>query len=187
MAYAMTYNNLVTDIQQYLERTDAETVARIPTFIALAEQVIASQIKFLGNLTVQNSTMTAANPLGSGANLVPGSSIGVTLNFTANTINFPSFITDGTYMVIWAITGSTAATPLITPALTFSNCSVLTKWFNNSATQLSFSGVNAQTSNIVCLVRITGPNAVITVGTGGTLPTGTVAGDLFITQVNGSM
>ena len=43
MAYAMTYNNLVTDIQQYLERTDAETVARIPTFIGLAEQVIASQ------------------------------------------------------------------------------------------------------------------------------------------------
>ena len=63
MAYAMTYNNLVTDIQQYLERTDAETVARIPTFIGLAEQVIASQIKFLGNLTVQSSTMNAANPI----------------------------------------------------------------------------------------------------------------------------
>ena len=57
MAYAMTYNNLVTDIQQYLERTDAETVARIPTFIGLAEQVIASQIKFLGNLTVNTSAM----------------------------------------------------------------------------------------------------------------------------------
>jgi len=48
MAYAMTYNNSVTDIQQYLERTDAETVARIPTFIGLAERVIASQIKFCG-------------------------------------------------------------------------------------------------------------------------------------------
>ena len=62
-AYAMTYNNLVLDVQQYLERTDAETVARIPTFIGLAEQVIASQIKFLGNLTVQNSAMNAANPV----------------------------------------------------------------------------------------------------------------------------
>jgi hypothetical protein len=62
-AYAMTYNNLVTDIQQYLERTDTATVDRIPTFIGLAEQVIASQIKFLGNLTVQTSSMTASNPI----------------------------------------------------------------------------------------------------------------------------
>lgn len=62
-AYAMTYNNLVTDIQQYLERTDTATVDRIPTFIGLAEQVIASQIKFLGNLTVQTSNMTASNPI----------------------------------------------------------------------------------------------------------------------------
>ena len=62
-AYAMTYNNLVTDIQQYLERTDTATVDRIPTFIGLAEQVIASQIKFLGNLTVQSSAMIASNPI----------------------------------------------------------------------------------------------------------------------------
>jgi len=62
-AYAMTYDNLVTDIQQYLERTDAATVDRIPTFIGLAEQVIASQIKFLGNLTVQSSTMNTNNPI----------------------------------------------------------------------------------------------------------------------------
>ena len=63
MAYAMTYNNLVTDIQQYLERTDTATVDRIPTFIGLAEQVIASQIKFLGNLTVQTTQMNANNPV----------------------------------------------------------------------------------------------------------------------------
>jgi len=62
-AAVMTYDSLVEDISSYLERTDAATLAKIPTFIMLAEQVIASQIKFLGNLTVQNSTMNAANPV----------------------------------------------------------------------------------------------------------------------------
>jgi hypothetical protein len=56
----MTYSSLVDDIQQYLERDDAQTIAQIPRFIMLAEQVIASQIKFLGNLTVNESNMVAS-------------------------------------------------------------------------------------------------------------------------------
>lgn len=56
-AAVMTYNSLVADIESYLERTDAATINKIPTFIMLAEQVIASQIKFLGNLTVNTSNM----------------------------------------------------------------------------------------------------------------------------------
>ena len=59
-AAVMTYDSLVSDIQQYLERDDTQTVAQIPRFIMLAEQVIASQIKFLGNLTVNQSTMVAS-------------------------------------------------------------------------------------------------------------------------------
>jgi hypothetical protein len=59
----MTYDSLVTDIQQYLERTDAATIAQIPRFVMLAEQVIASQIKFLGNLTVNTSNMVASQPV----------------------------------------------------------------------------------------------------------------------------
>jgi hypothetical protein len=62
-AAVMTYDSLVLDIQQYLERTDTETVDRIPTFIMLAEQVIASQIKFLGNLTVNTSAMVQGDPV----------------------------------------------------------------------------------------------------------------------------
>lgn len=57
MAYMMTYSNLVADIEKYLERTDAETIDRIPTFIGLAEQVLAADLKFLGNLTVATSNM----------------------------------------------------------------------------------------------------------------------------------
>lgn len=57
-AAVMTYDSLVENIQSYLERTDQATIEKIPLFIMLAEQTIASQIKFLGNLTVQTSTMT---------------------------------------------------------------------------------------------------------------------------------
>ena len=62
-AAVMTYDSLVEDISSYLERTDDSTLAKIPTFIMLAEQVIASQIKFLGNLTPMQSTMTANQPI----------------------------------------------------------------------------------------------------------------------------
>lgn len=58
-ASVMTYDSLVENIQSYLERNDVSTLDKIPLFIMLAEQVIASQIKFLGNLTVNTSTMTA--------------------------------------------------------------------------------------------------------------------------------
>jgi hypothetical protein len=56
-AYMMTYTNLVSDIEKYLERTDTVTIEKIPTFIGLAEQVLAADLKFLGNLTVATSTM----------------------------------------------------------------------------------------------------------------------------------
>ena len=62
-AVAMTYDSLVADVASYLERTDTATLEKIPTFVMLAEQIIASQIKFLGNLTVQTSQMVADNPV----------------------------------------------------------------------------------------------------------------------------
>ena len=56
-ASVMTYDSLVEDIQSYLERTDTATLQKIPQFIMLAEQIIASEIKFLGNLVVVESAM----------------------------------------------------------------------------------------------------------------------------------
>jgi hypothetical protein len=63
VAAVQTYDSLVADISTYLERTDTATLEKIPTFIMLAEQVIASEIKFLGNLTVMQSTMVATQPV----------------------------------------------------------------------------------------------------------------------------
>ena len=61
-ASVMTYDSLVENIQSYLERTDTATLEKIPLFIMLAEQVIAAEIKFLGNLTVNTSTTIATYP-----------------------------------------------------------------------------------------------------------------------------
>jgi hypothetical protein len=58
-AAVMTYDSLISDISSYLERTDQATLEKIPTFIMLAEQVIAAEIKFLGNLTPMTSTLVA--------------------------------------------------------------------------------------------------------------------------------
>ena len=63
MAVQMTYNSLYDDISSYLERTDTATLEKIPTFIMLAEQTLASEIKFLGNLTVNESTMNGGDPV----------------------------------------------------------------------------------------------------------------------------
>jgi len=60
VAAVMTYDSLVNDIQTYLERTDQQTLDKIPQFIMLAEQIIAAEIKFLGNLTVVTSNMVAS-------------------------------------------------------------------------------------------------------------------------------
>lgn len=55
----MTYDSLVDDIETYLERTDTATIQKIPTFIMLAEQILATDLKFLGNMTVAQSNMVA--------------------------------------------------------------------------------------------------------------------------------
>jgi len=60
-ASVMTYDSLVENIESYLERNDTATLNKIPLFIMLAEQVIASRIKFLGNLTVNTSNMVTSN------------------------------------------------------------------------------------------------------------------------------
>jgi len=62
-ASVMTYDSLVENIQSYLERSDTATLDKIPLFVMLAEQIIASQIKFLGNMNVNTSTMVIGQPI----------------------------------------------------------------------------------------------------------------------------
>jgi len=57
-AYQMTYDNLVADIINYMERKDAEFVAQIPNLIGLAESAIAAQLKTYLQLTVVETTLS---------------------------------------------------------------------------------------------------------------------------------
>ena len=55
----MTYDSLVLNIQQYMERNDADFIAQIPNLIALAESSIAAELKtYLQLIVVETSLAT---------------------------------------------------------------------------------------------------------------------------------
>lgn len=56
-AYVMTYDNLVTDVQKYMERDDTGFVEQIPSLIGLAESAIAAELKTLLQLNVVETTL----------------------------------------------------------------------------------------------------------------------------------
>lgn len=59
MSVIMTYNSLVLNIQQYMERNDADFIAQIPNLIALAESSIAAELKtYLQLIVVETSLAT---------------------------------------------------------------------------------------------------------------------------------
>jgi hypothetical protein len=53
----MTYDNLVADVINYMERNDAEFIAQIPSLIGLAESAIAAELKTYLQLTVVESSI----------------------------------------------------------------------------------------------------------------------------------
>jgi hypothetical protein len=68
MAYVLTYPRLVTALENYLERLDANFVSEIPLFIMLGERRVARDLKILGlkvfiteNLLIGQQTLTKPN------------------------------------------------------------------------------------------------------------------------------
>jgi hypothetical protein len=56
-AYVMTYDNLVADVINYMERNDAQFVAQIPNLIGLAESAIAAELKTYMQMTVVETVL----------------------------------------------------------------------------------------------------------------------------------
>jgi hypothetical protein len=108
-AVVMTYDSPVLNVQTYLERTDATTLAYIPTFIMLAEQVIAAQIKFLGNLNVAESTMvTGSNVLAKPDRWHKT----VSMNVTVSGAKQPVLLRKYEYLINYNQNSSTTGAPL---------------------------------------------------------------------------
>lgn len=63
MAAQMTYDSLVSDVMSYLERSDAQTLAKVPTFILLAESIISDELKILGQQQAVIANMTTGDPI----------------------------------------------------------------------------------------------------------------------------
>jgi len=57
MSVIMTYDSLVLNVQQYMERNDADFIAQIPNLIALAESSIAAELKTYLQLIVVESNL----------------------------------------------------------------------------------------------------------------------------------
>ena len=108
VAAVMTYDSLVNDIQTYLERTDDQTLEKIPQFIMLAEQIIAAEIKFLGNLTVATSTMVQSE------NVIPKPARWrktVSMNVTASSARNPVLLRKYEYLREYAPNPSVTGLP----------------------------------------------------------------------------
>jgi len=59
MSVIMTYDSLVLNVQQYMERNDADFIAQIPNLIALAESSIAAELKtYLQLIVVETNLAT---------------------------------------------------------------------------------------------------------------------------------
>jgi len=57
MSVIMTYDSLVLNVQQYMERNDPDFIAQIPNLIALAESSIAAELKTYLQLIVVETNL----------------------------------------------------------------------------------------------------------------------------------
>lgn len=63
MAEALTYDSLVEDLSSYAERSDSSYLDRIPRFIMMAENRIASEVHGLGYLRFVSGALTPSDPV----------------------------------------------------------------------------------------------------------------------------
>lgn len=114
---------------------------------------------------------------------VSGSNLGTTLS--GNSIVFPPTTSEGTFMVIYQVSGGASATVGI-PTLSLTNCQTMMVWQADTGTQFSNTGTTSQILIHMYAIKITGQNAKISLS-GGTLPGTPTSMDLWVNQFNGNI
>lgn len=113
-----------------------------------------------------------------------GSLLPITL--TANQIQFPIQITEGSFYITYFVRGSSTA-GITTPSFALTNCSIVQCWLLDTASVAS-TGAGDTSSNFVTsfIVNITGASAVIQFSS-GVLPASITSMDIAINQWNSSI
>lgn len=134
-------------------------------------------------------TVTNTSPLGTASILATNSSIGGTIDALGRVYTFPANITSGQFLVVYQVVGTAAA--LVAPGLTVTGCNVATTWLGSAGPTLTNVIDNAGSTSaryirsFIVDFNVPGASAAtIAFGTGGTLPSAAVGGDLYITQID---
>jgi hypothetical protein len=133
-------------------------------------------------------TASSAQPFGITSVLAAGSSIGGTFNTNGTIYNFPSFIVDGNYLVLWSVIGGSVT--LVNPAISSpgNGLSILAYWNNDTGGSVLVPNTTITTTAIIgVIVKILAPSAQLAFSGTGTLPTSITGGDLWVTQINANI
>ena len=126
------------------------------------------------------------NYFGTGAGLTAksGSNLGCTLG--PSSITFPTWITEGTYLVIYEVFGTSAAA-VVAPTFSITNMQLVYIWNQDSVYYFTNSTATATYLIWGAFYQVTSSGAKINL-IGGTLPGGSpITVDLMITQINGGI
>lgn len=131
-------------------------------------------------------TVSAAHVLGTTSSAVSTSSLGGTISADGLTYSFPSYLQEGSYLCYYVVNG-TAAT-IVAPMFTPSNASAQIIFLGDSSSEINCpTGISSGIYSICFVLNLTGMNASVTFGNGGTLPSSITAGDFVVTQINSAI
>lgn len=136
---------------------------------------------------LQASSVTNSKPLSAAAARQAGSNIGCTISAAGVTIVFPASVNDGNYLLTYNVSGDSGS--VVAPAITTSaGVSLLSIWKNDTVSNVSNTGGSTTTTFIMMfIIQIVASSVTVSFGTGGTLLANITSGDLWITQINGSI
>jgi len=148
---------------------------------SLGQDILSDHIKLTG--TVNNT-----HPMGTTSVVTSGSSLGGTTSAVG--YQWPAWVQEGNYLVVWALTGTATGSLVLPTITTATNCTSLQVFYGdgNAGIQIpSGAGLTSASCCAVYVITITAPYASFAFGTATTIPAAIGSGDLFVTQINSAI